>query len=121
MFTGRNHFTNMMTVSGLVTGFAGYDELFLNINEPLDKSVIASVDQFSANVTTACFNKGPVTYLVIANSSDSPQSFLINDTIIRRYDAEGRLLTERGFRYDHMRHILQPGEFIIVEIRSSNQ
>ena len=118
----------MMTVSGLVNTFTGYDELYLNINEPLDKSVISSVDQFSSCITTACFSKGNTTYLVIANSSDSQQSFLINDnklgrgeTVIRRYDAEGRVLTERSMRYERMRHILQPGEFAIVEIRTSGQ
>ncbi|MBR4557651.1 MAG: hypothetical protein IKO15_09290 [Clostridiales bacterium] len=128
MFTGKASFNNMMTVSGLVNTFTGYDELYLNINEPLDKSVISSVDQFSSCITTACFSKGNITYLVIANSSDSQQSFLINDnklgrgeTVIRRYDAEGRVLTERSMRYERMRHILQPGEFAIVEIRTSGQ
>jgi hypothetical protein len=90
--------------------------------------VISSVDQFSSCVTTACFSKGNNTYLVIANSSDSQQSFLINDnklgrtdTVVRRYDAVGTLLTERALSYEHMRHILQPGEFAIVEIKTSGQ
>ena len=128
MFTGKDQFTNMMTVSGLINSFMGYDELFISINEPLDKSMISSVDQFSSCVTTACFSKGNNTYLIIANSSDSQQSFLINDnklgrtdTVVRRYDAVGTLLTERGLRYEHMRQILQPGEFTIVEIKTSGQ
>ena len=124
MFTAGDGFINMVKVSGLMTGFTGYDELYLNINEPLDKTVTTSVDQFASNVSCACFNKGPRTYLVIANPSNSQQSFLINDnklgrtdTVVRRYDENGNLINERNLRYEHMRNILQPGEFMIVEIR----
>ncbi len=125
MFVGKEEFINMMTVSGLTTDFAGYDELYLDLKEPLDQSSAQSVDLFVSNVTAACFSKGPKTYLVIANSSNSQQSFLINDnrlghtdSIIRRYDDRGRLINERPMRSEHLRHILQPGEFIIVEITS---
>lgn len=123
MFTGRDEFINMMTVSGLITSFTGYDELYIDIKEPLDQSSGQSVDQFVSNVTSACFSRGPKTYLVIANASNTQQSFLINDnrlghtdSVIRRYDDKGRLINERTFRAEHLRHILQPGEFIIVEI-----
>ena len=123
MFVGKDEFINMMTVSGLTTAFAGYDELYVDIREPLDKTVPVSVEQFMSNVTTACFDKGNKTYIVIANSSGSQQSFLINDnklgradSVIRRYDDKGRLINERKMRSDHLRHILQPGEFIIVEV-----
>ena len=123
MFVGKEEFINMMTVSGLTTAFAGFDELYVDIKEPLDKTVPTSVDQFLSNVTTACFDKGNKTYIVVANSSGSQQSFLINDnklgradSVIRRYDDKGRLINERKMRSDHLRHILQPGEFIIVEV-----
>ena len=125
MFTGKSEFINMLTVSGLMTGFTGYDELYIDIKEPLDQSSAQSVDTFVSNVTTACFNKGPKSYLIIANASNTQQSFLINDNklghtdgIIRRYDDKGRLLNERAMGTEHLRHILQPGEFIIVEIDS---
>ena len=123
MFTGKDEFINMMKVSGLIKEFAGFDELYLDIKEPLDQSSAQSVDQFVSNVTAACFNKGPKSYLVIANSSTTQQSFLINDNklghtdgVIRRYDDKGRLINERNMGTEHLRHILQPGEFIIVEI-----
>ena len=125
MFTGKDEFINMMTVSGLMTDFTGFDELYLDIKEPLDQSSAQSVDAFVSNVTAACFNKGPKSYLIIANSSNTQQSFLINDNklghtdgVIRRYDDKGRLLNERSMGTEHLRHILQPGEFIIVEIVS---
>ena len=125
MFTGKDEFINMMTVSGLMKGFTGFDELYLDIKEPLDQSSAQNVDAFVSNVTTACFNKGPKSYLIIANSSNTQQSFLINDNklghtdgVIRRYDDKGRLLNERSMGTEHLRHILQPGEFIIVEIIS---
>ena len=125
MFTGKSEFINMLTVSGLMTGFTGYDELYIDIKEPLDQSSAQNVDTFVSNVTTACFNKGPKSYLIIANASNTQQSFLINDNrlghtdgIIRRYDDKGRLLNERAMGTEHLRHILQPGEFIIVEIVS---
>ena len=123
MFVGKEEFVNMMTVSGLTTAFAGFDELYLDIKEPLDTSVPVSVEQFMGNVTTACFAKGNKAYIVVANSSNSQQSFLINDnklgrsdSVVRRYDDKGRLINEKKKRSDHMRHILQPGEFIIVEV-----
>ena len=123
MFVGKDEFINMMTVSGLSADFAGFDELYLEIKEPLDQSSTQSVDQFVSNITSACFSKDGKTYLIIANSSNSQQSFLINDnrlgrsdSVVRRYDEKGRLINERTFRYEHLRHILQPGEFVIVEI-----
>ena len=125
MFVGKDEFINMMTVTGLTADFAGFDELYLEIKEPLDQSSTQSVDQFISNITTACFSKDGKTYLIVANSSNSQQSFLINDnklgrsdSVIRRYDEKGRLINERTFRYEHLRHILQPGEFMIVEIES---
>ena len=124
MFVGNKEFINMMTVSGLVSDFTGFDELYIDLKEPLDESVTISPEQFSSNVVTACFNKGPRTYIIIANASNSQQSFLINDnalgrtdTTIRRYDESGRLINEKTLRYEHTRNILQPGEFIIVDIK----
>ena len=123
MFVGKDEFINMMTVSGLITDFTGFDELYLDLKEPLDQSSSQSVDLLTSNITAACFTKGPKTYLVIANSSNYQQSFLINDnrlghtdSVIRRYDDKGRMINERPMRSEHLRHILQPGEFIIVEI-----
>ncbi|PWJ70266.1 hypothetical protein B0O40_0096 [Ruminococcaceae bacterium R-25] len=123
MFIGKEEFVNMMTVSGITTVFAGFDELYIDIKEPLDTSVPVSVEQFMSNVTTACFSKGNKAYIVVANSSSVQQSFLINDnklgrsdSVIRRYDDKGRLINEKKMRSDHLRHILQPGEFIIVEV-----
>ena len=123
MFIGKEEFVNMMTVSGLTTVFAGFDELYIDIKDPLDTSVPVSVEQFMSNVTTACFAKGNKAYIVVANSSAAQQSFLINDnklgradSVIRRYDDKGRLINEKKMRSDHLRHILQPGEFSIVEV-----
>ncbi|MBR3248144.1 MAG: hypothetical protein IKG03_07100 [Clostridiales bacterium] len=123
MFVGKDEFINMMTVSGLTADFAGFDELFINIREPLDQTSTQSVDQFMSNTVSACFSRGSQAYLIIANPSSSQQSFLINDnklgrsdSVIRRYDEKGRLINERTMRYEHLRHILQPGEFIIVEV-----
>ena len=88
-------------------------------------TVTASSEEFSSNITTTCFNKDNKTYIVIANSSINQESFLINDNklgrvdaVIRRYSAKGSLLNEKSTRNDHLRHILRPGEFIIVEITS---
>ena len=108
-----------------MSGLTGFEELYVDINEPLDTTVTASADEFSSNITTACFNKDNKTYIVIANSSINQESFLINDNklgrvdaVIRRYSAKGSLLNEKSTRNDHLRHILRPGEFIIVEITS---
>ena len=123
MFVGKDEFINKMTVSGLTTAFTGFDELYTEVTEPVDKSVPVSVEQFMSNVTSACFVKGNNVYLVVANSSDTQQDFLISDSrlgrtdsVIRRYDDKGRFIDERKLRSSHLRHILQPGEFLIVEI-----
>ena len=124
MFTGDKSFINMVTVSGLTTDFTGFDELYIDFREPLDPESTASIDQFMSNVTAACFSKGNKSYIVIANSSNTQQSFLINDTgfgrvesVIKRfYDDNGRLINEKTSRNEHLRHILQPGEFIIIEV-----
>ena len=123
MFTKKEEFVNMMAISGITAEFAGFDELYIDIKEPLDKTIPVSVEQFMSNVTSACFNKGPRSYIIIANSSDTQQSFLINDSklgrtdgVIRRYDEKGKLINERKLRSDHLRYILQPGEFLIVDV-----
>ena len=123
MFVGKDEFINMMTVSGLTTVFAGYDELYVDIKEPMDTNVPVSVEQLMSNVTAACFTKGNTSYIIVANSSDTEQSLLISadrlgraDSVIRRYDEKGRMLNERKMRSDHQRHILMPGEFVIVEV-----
>ena len=123
MFTKKEEFVNMMAISGITAEFAGFDELYIDIKEPLDKTIPVSVEQFMSNVTSACFNKGPRSYIIIANSSDTQQSFLINDSklgrtdgVIRRYDEKGKLINERKMRSDHLRYILQPGEFLIVDV-----
>ena len=125
IFTSDRDFINKMTVSGLTSGFTGFDELYINIKEPLDQGSPVSVEQFMSNVTSVCFNSGSKSYIVIANSSNSQQSFLINDnklgraeSVISSYDENGRLINERTMRNEHLRHILQPGEFIIVEVTS---
>lgn len=125
MFVGKEEFINMMTVSGLTTAFTGFDELYIEITEPIDKTVPVSAEQFMSNITAACFSKGNTAYLVVANSSDTQQSFLVSDSrlgrtdsFIRRYDDKGRYIDERKLRSGHLRHILQPGEFIIVEINT---
>ena len=122
MFVGKDEFINMMTVSSLTTGFTGYDELFVDIKGPLDNSLSISVEQFMSNVTTACFRDGSKAYIVVANSSDSEQSFLISnsrlgrtDSVVKAYDEKGRLINERKMR-SNLRHILQPGEFVIIEV-----
>ena len=123
MFVDKDEFINMMTVSGLTTAFTGFDELYTEINEPIDKSIPVSVEQFMSNVTSACFSKGNTVYIVVANSSDAQQTFLISDSrlgrtdsVVRRYNEKGRFIDERKLRSSHLRNILQPGEFLIVEI-----
>ena len=125
IFVDGEKFINMMTVSGLAKGFTGYDEVYIDIREPLDTAATESVDKFMSEVTVGCYSDGSKTYLVIANPSDKPQSFLINDNMmgrtnstLRRYDSKGRMIDERSLRYERLRHNLQPGEFIIVEIES---
>ena len=122
MFAGKDEFIKKMIISGLMSDITGYDELFIDLKEPLDVTSTQSVELFMSNVTSACFSKDDHTYIVIANSSNSQQSFLINDnklgrtdSVIRRYDENGRMINERKSRFGQVRHILQPGEFIIVE------
>ena len=75
-------------------------------------------------LSAVCAHDGNDYLMIISNSSNAQQAFLINDNAIRstkstvfRYSQNGTLLTERPLRSQSLRNILQPGEYYIIRIK----
>ena len=121
MFINSNEFVEIMKVSNILSSFRGWKELYVEIAEPLDASNKGKAESFHSVCSYAVFRDGNDYCIIISNSSNSQQSFLINDNAIRkskstvfRYSQNGTLQTERKLRSQSLRNILQPGEFFVV-------
>ena len=85
--------------------------------------ILSDIDQFSSEVSVMLMSQDGKTYLVVANTSQTQQQYIIegvdvtlDDAVVRRYSAEGNLLTSRRLSRSDVRHTLQAGEFSIIEI-----
>jgi len=121
MFINSNEFVEIMKVSNILSSFRGWKELYVEIAEPLDASNKGKAESFHSVCSYAVFRDGNDYCIIISNSSNSQQRFLINDNAIRkskstvfRYSQNGTLQTERKLRSQSLRNILQPGEFFVV-------
>jgi hypothetical protein len=124
MFINSNEFIEAMKVSSALASYRGWKELYVEIAEPLDAANRGKSDAFRSMCSYAVFYDGKDYLMIISNSSNAQQAFLINDNAIRstkstvfRYSNNGTLLTERPLRSQSLRNILQPGEYFIIKIR----
>ncbi len=124
MFINAAEFIEAMKVSKELAAFRGWKELYVDIAEPLDAANKGKSDAFRSVCSTAVFYDGNDYLMIISNSSNAQQAFLINDNAIRstkstvfRYSQNGTLLTERPLRSQSLRNILQPGEYYIIRIK----
>ena len=124
MFLNSTEFTEAMRVSSAFASFRGWKELYVDITEPLDAANKGKAEAFRSVCSAAVFYKGNDYLMIITNSSNTQQAFLINDNAIRstkstvfRYAQNGTLLTERPLRSQSMRNNLQTGEFYIIRIK----
>ena len=111
-------------MSSALASFRGWKELYVDITEPLDASNKGKAEAFKSMCSSAVFYDGTDYLMIISNSSNAQQAFLVNDNAIRstkstvfRYSQNGTLLTERPLRSQSRRNILQPGEFYIIRIK----
>ena len=124
MFINSTGFLEMMKVSGTLASFRGWKELYVDIAEPLDATNRGKAEAFHSVCSYAVFHDGTDYCIIISNSSNTQQSFLINDNAIRsskstvfRYSQNGTLLTERKLRSQSLRNILQPGEYFVIRCK----
>ena len=124
MFINSTEFVETMRVSSALASYRGWKELYVDIAEPLDAANKGKSEAFRSMCSSALFYNGNDYLMIISNSSNSQQAFLINDNAIRsvkstvfRYSGKGTLLTERPLRSQSLRNILQPGEFYIIRIK----
>ena len=122
MFVNAQEFILAMKVAGTLSSFRGWKELYVEIADPLDAAHKGSSEVFKNMCSSAVFYDGENFCMIISNSSNTQQSFLINDNAVRktkstvyRYSQDGTLLTERKLRSQSLRNNLQPGEYFIVK------
>ncbi len=122
IFVGESPAIVLNTVSQL--GFTRHsDSLYYEVTDPLDGSSGNSATQFNADCSVSLIGNGSVKYLIVANDSDTQQQFIIDgvdltmdSAIMRRYSSSGELLNTRSLSRSNVRHTLQAGEFIVIEI-----
>ena len=124
MFINAAEFVEALRVSGTLASYRGWKELYVEVAEPLDTANKGKAEAFKSMCSSAVFYSGNDYLMIISNSSNSQQTFLINDNAIRstkstvfRYSQKGTLLTERPLRSQSLRNILQPGEYYIIRIK----
>ena len=124
MFINSAGFLNAMKLASSLSAYRGWKELYVDIADPLDAANKGKSDMFRSNCSTAVFYNGDDYLMIIANSSNSQQAFLINDNAIRstkstvfRYSQKGVQLSERPLRSQSLRNTLQPGEYYIIKIK----
>ena len=100
--------------------------LYYEVTEPLDSNSAFSATQFNSDCVVSLMEGANTRYLIVANDSDTQQQFIIDgvdltmdSAIIRRYSSSGTLLSTRSLSRSDVRHTLQAGEFIIIEITQS--
>lgn len=124
MFINATEFVEAMRVSSALASSRGWKELYVDITEPLDASNKGKAEAFKSMCSSAVFYNGTDYLMIISNSSNAQQAFLVNDNAIRstkstvfRYSPNGTLVSERPLRSQSRRNILQPGEFYIIRIK----
>lgn len=97
--------------------------MYCEILDPLDPSSSYSAELFNDACETMLIDNGASIYLVVANHSDVFQQFTyISDSYDTsegnyiRYSAEGNVAVERDLDTFGQRQLLQPGEYMVIEV-----
>ena len=97
--------------------------IYYEVIDPLDTNSSLSAELFETSCETMLFDGTDDIYIVVANHSDSLQQFtVISDAYdmstgsYRRYSDTGDLLIERDLNRLSLRQVLQPGEYLVIEI-----
>ncbi len=97
--------------------------IYYEVIDPLDTNSSLTAELFETSCETMLFDGTDDIYIVVANHSDSLQQFtVISDAYdmstgsYRRYSDTGDLLIERDLNRLSLRQVLQPGEYLVIEI-----
>ena len=122
MFSGKSS-VNIFKVLNTMSVLNGSKGLYPVILDPLNETTGQTAENLSALCTTAVKTKEDKIYMVITNYSDSSVQFLISKGAVDydkakvyRYSSKGVLLTERPLGSSGLRHNLEPGEYMLVDI-----
>lgn len=122
MFSGKST-VNIFKVLNTISVLNGSNGLYPVILDPLNETTGQSAEALSAVCTTAVKTKDDKIYMVITNYSDTSVQFLISKGAVDydkaevyRYSSKGVLLTDRRLGSSGLRHNLEPGEFMLVDI-----
>ena len=98
------------------------DSLYYELSDPMDSEALVTASEFSSECSVMLLSDGDKVYLIVSNTSDTQQQYLIegvdmtlDNAVVRRYSAEGNLLTTRRLSRNDVRHTLQAGEFSVIE------
>lgn len=107
------------TLRPLIDGTIMYCETL----DPVDSNSGYSAEVFNSSCDTLLIDGNENIYVIVSNHSDSLQQFMtqseVYDTsvgVYRRYASDGRLLLERNLNHLGRRLVLQPGEYMVIEI-----
>ncbi len=97
--------------------------MYCETMDPVDSNSAQTAEAFNEACDTILIDGVNSIYLIVSNHSDSFQQFMTQsdayDTSVgtySRYSADGHLLIQRDLNYLGLRQILQPGEYMIIEI-----
>lgn len=104
------------------------DSLYYELSDPMDSEAQVTSAEFNSECSVMLLSSGDKVYLIVSNTSDVQQQYLIegvnmtlDNAVVRRYSSEGNLLTTRRLSRNDVRHTLQAGEFSVIEIGGSQQ
>ena len=122
MFSGKST-VNIFKVLKTISVLNGSGGLYPVILDPLNETTGQSAEALSAVCTVAVKAKDDKIYMIITNYSDTSVQFLISKGAVDydkaevyRYSSKGVLLTDRPLGSSGLRHNLEPGEFMLVDI-----
>lgn len=111
--------TVIATLKPLMNSEVMYSETL----DPLDSSSDYTSETFNEACDSILVDGGESLYLIVSNPSDSMQQFTvlceeydISSGNYRRYSSNGSFLIERELTRYGQRQLLQPGEFMVIEI-----
>jgi len=123
IYANKTSALNLLSTLKLLSNYGYISDLYVEAKNPLSDNPIQTSQEFLNNCGCFLFNSDDKTYLVITNTSDVQQQFLMSKgdydfklAVVNRYRGDGTHLTSRSFGTSGIRRTLQPGEFIVVEL-----
>ncbi len=115
--------SNMLGVIPTLRSLVNGELMYCEILDPLDASSLNTADSFNSACETMLIDRSTSVFLIVSNHSDTLQQFTVisdaydtsNGSYIR-YSSTGAQLMERDLNHIGAREVLQPGEYMVIEI-----